>query len=240
MLVKTSAIVIWTSKYGDSSVIANCYTECCGLKGYFLKNIFNSKNVSHSAAYFQPLTLLNLVTNHLKDDKLNYIKEVKINTSFNSIHNSIHKTSIALFISEILKSVLKEDRQQNLSLYNFLKTSIILLDKNGNSANFHIKFLIELTKHIGFYPNTSNMNKNYFDLRSGCFTNDYKKKYILSGIDLKGFKTILGMTFDDLKMLNWNQSLRKNLLRSILTYYSLHLQSFKTPKSIDVLNDLFK
>ncbi len=163
------------------------------------------------------------------------MKEASINISLNSIHNSISKTTITLFLSEVLKSVLQEEGGENKNLYNYLETMTLWLDNNSYNSNFHIKFLIELTRYIGFYPNMSNDNCKCFDLLNGCFTNDNNSKYILSGKKLIYFKEILGMNFDQIKLLKWNTSIRNSLLNEIISYYSLHLQRFKTPKSLSVL-----
>tara|TARA_X000001036_G_scaffold125533_1_gene118936 strand:- start:2754 stop:3473 length:720 start_codon:yes stop_codon:yes gene_type:complete len=239
-LIKTSAIVIWVLKYGDSSLIVNCYTKSDGLKSYFLNGILKAKKSNSSKGLFQTFNLINIVSNHRKKEGLNYIKEANVYAPINSIHTSIVKTSVILFLSEVLKSVLKEEGGENENLFSFLETTILWLENNDPTPNFHIKFLIELTKYIGFYPNKSNINYIYFDLTSGCFTRQNKSKHILSIENTKSFKDILGMTFDQIYMLKWNTNTRNSLLDGIICYYRLHLQSFKTPKSLSVLHEVFK
>ena len=239
-MIETPAIVIWTLKYGDSSLIANCYTKSNGIKGYMLNGILKSKKRDINKALFQPFNLISILSDHRKNESLNYIKEVRINKPITSIHNSILKTTITLFLSEVLKSVLQEEGGKNENLYNFLETMTLWLDSNNANPNFHIKFLIELTRYMGFYPNTSNINSECFDLSTGCFTNNDNSKNTLLGKDLKCFKEILGMNFDEIQMLKWNNSVRNSLLNEIIRYYSIHLQRFKTPKSLSVLHEIFK
>ena len=239
-MIKTPAIVIWSLKYGDSSLIVNCYTKKNGLKGYILNGILKPKKTGIKKALFQPFNLINIISDHRKKEGLNYIKEANINIPLNSIHNSISKTTITLFLSEVLKSVLREEGGENENLYNYLETMTLWLDNNDYNSNFHLKFLIELTRYIGFYPNMSNNNCEYFDLLTGCFTNDNTSKHILSGKKLSYFKEILGTDFDQIKLLKCNTSIRNSLLNEIISYYSLHLQSFKTPKSLSVLHEIFK
>ena len=53
------------------------------------------------------------------------------------------------------------------------------------------------------------------------------------------FNSILGMKFDEHNT-NLKSSLqRQELLNMILLYFKLHLQGFKTPKSIVILNQVF-
>ena len=225
-MIETPAIVISTIKYGDSSLIANCYTKSNGVKGYMLNGILKSKKRNINKALFQPFSLISIISDHRKKEKLNYIKEVRVNKPITSIHNSILKTSITLFLSEVLKSVLQEEGGRNENLYNFLETMALWLDRNNANPNFHIKFLIELTRYMGFYPNSSNIHYQCFDLSTGCFTNNSNSKNILLGKDLKNFKKILGMNFEGIEMLNWNKSVRNSLLNEIIRYYSIHLQRF--------------
>ena len=205
-----------------------------------LNGILKSKKRDINKALFQPFNLISILSDHRKNESLNYIKEVRINKPITSIHNSILKTTITLFLSEVLKSVLQEEGGKNENLYNFLETMTLWLDSNNANPNFHIKFLIELTRYMGFYPNTSNINSECFDLSTGCFTNNDNSKNTLLGKDLKCFKEILGMNFDEIQMLKWNNSVRNSLLNEIIRYYSIHLQRFKTPKSLSVLHEIFK
>ena len=238
-MIKTPAIVIWTLKYGDSSLIANCYTKKNGLKGYILNGILKSKKKGINKALFQPFNIINIISDH-KKDRLSYIKEASIYKPLNSIHNSISKTTIALFLSEVLKNVLQEEGGENENLYSFLETTTLWLDSNSSNSNFHVKFLIELTRYIGFYPNKSNTNYQCFDMLTGCFTNDNTSKTLMSGKVLISFKEVLGMTFDQINLLKWNSNIRNSLLNEIIRYYSIHLQRFKTPKSLSVLHEIFK
>ena len=48
------------------------------------------------------------------------------------------------------------------------------------------------------------------------------------------------MKFEDLNYMEINKNSRLTLLNHIIDYYSLHLQMFKSPKSIDILSEVFK
>ena len=93
MIENSKALVINTIKYGDSSLIANCYTEKCGMKSYMLKGILNSKKAKVRSAYFQPLMQLNLTANHNNKGALNFIRDIEIVQFYNSIYSDIRKQS---------------------------------------------------------------------------------------------------------------------------------------------------
>ena len=123
---------------------------------------------------------------------------------------------------------------------NFLDKSIRWYDVQENCNNFHIKFLIELTRHIGFYPNIMSQEDNYFNLESGSSSTIKPISKFIDFDDYELFKQLLGMKFEDLNYMAINKDSRLRLLNHIIDYYSLHLQMFKSPKSIDILSEIFK
>ena len=124
MIEATKAIVINTIKYGDTSLIATCYTENCGIKTYILKGVLKAKKAKIKTAYFQPLMQINLMANHNNKGALNSIRDVEVVHFYNSIYTNIKKQTISLFLAEILYYSIKEE-EQNSSLYKYLETSFL-------------------------------------------------------------------------------------------------------------------
>jgi|TARA_B110000003_G_C16589276_1_gene511147 DNA repair protein RecO (recombination protein O) len=238
-LIETPALVISSIKYGDSSLITTCFTKYYGLRSYLLKGILSSRKGKLSKGMFQTFGLLSLISNHKKKEGLNFINEARINKPIKSIHTSIFKSTVVIFLSEVLKSVLKEEKEKNEELYNFLEVMILWLDSKNFNPNFHLKFLIDLTRYIGFYPNTSDYNYPYFDLNNGSFSNKINSENIILGDDLKNFRNLIKLNFDQIEMLSLTKKIRKNLLDQLMIYYGIHLQYFNPPKSIKVFNDVF-
>lgn len=237
MLQKTKAIVIKSIKYSDSSLIVNCYTQEYGIKTYMLKGILKSKKGSLKKAYFQPLSMLDLVAYHNNKGNLNSLKEAQITHFHQTLHTDVVKQSLALFLSEVLNSVLKEE-ESNQTLFTYIETALIWLDTHDKIANFHLFFLLNLTKYLGFYPETSTQT-NYFDMLEGKFVNT-TCKYCITSPQITSFKTLLGTNFDNLANIQFTSLQRQELLALLIKYISLHLQTFKTPKSLIVLQELFK
>ena len=238
-MIETPALVISSIKYGDSSLITTCFTKYYGLRSYLLKGILSSRKGKLSKGMFQTFGLLSLISNHKKKEGLNFINEARINKPIKSIHTSIFKSTVVIFLSEVLKSVLKEEKEKNEELYNFLEVMILWLDSKNFNPNFHLKFLIDLTRYIGFYPNTSDYNYPYFDLNNGSFSNKINSENIILGDDLKMFRNLIKLNFDQIEMLSLTKKIRKNLLDHLMIYYGIHLQYFNPPKSIKVFNDVF-
>jgi len=237
MIETTKAIVINTIKYGDTSLIATCYTEKRGLKTYMLKGVLKAKKAKVKPAYFQPLTQLNLTANHNTKGTLNSIREVEVINFYNAIYSDIKKQSITLFLSEILYYSIKEE-EQNTSLFNYLEASLLWLDAHEGVSNFHLLFLLNLTKHLGFYPEIKNIDFSYFDLLEGKFTNTYKLNTI-SGEKITQFKKLLGINFDVIEQVNFSGTNRQDVLSILIKYFEFHIEGFKKPKSLNVLKSVF-
>lgn len=237
MLVSTKAIVLSKLKYNDHDLIVKCYTEKFGVKTYLLKRILKTKKGKFKPAYFQLLTLLELQAEHKDKRSLQYLKDINLHYNYKTLHTNIVKSAIAMFLSEVLTNILKEE-EENKALYNFIETSLIWFDQNETNTIFHLIFLIKLTKYLGFYPDTTIKEADFFNLEGGIFQHNKTNLYCVSGNNLGFLKQLLGIKFD-VYNLDINSNQKRELLDMILLYFKLHLDGFKRPKSLTVLNQVF-
>lgn len=237
MIVNTKAIVISAVKYGEADLIIKCYTQE-GLKSYLLKRILKAKRGKLKPAYFQLLTQLEIVASHNDKGNLNYIKEAKVIHPYETLSTNIIKQTIAMFLSEVLSKSLKEE-EPNSQLFQFLETSLIWLDTHDEVSNFHLLFILQLSKHLGFYPDKENSEYEYFDLEAGCFSMFKPRNTFITGQKLNFFKQLIGINFDALHLLQFNANKRQEILDIVLRYFELHLPIFNKPKSLKVLKTIF-
>lgn len=238
MLLSTKAIVLSKLKYNDNDLIIKCYTYEKGIVSFLKKGILKSKKKTSQIAYFQPLSQLQLIIDCKPNRSLQYIKEVKLDHTYNSLHSNVLKSAIVLFLSEILANVIQEEETNN-TLYDYIENSLLWLDLNTFSSNFHLLFLLNLSKYLGFYPNTENSKSSSFNLRIGKFETFTNSKNSISGENLILLKQLLGTTFDRLNEIKLNSKQRHSFLTVILLYFEFHFENFKPPKSLQVFNDVF-
>jgi DNA repair protein RecO (recombination protein O) len=234
------ALVIKSIKQGETSSMVSCYLEEIGFKSFLVKGLYSQKKSRFSKAHFFPLNIININYSFNESRGLGFIKEVKSEFLFKTIHTDIQKSSVIVFLSEILNSVFREELEVNQDLFNFLLSSLIWYDNIEECNNYHIKFLLELTKYIGFYPNIRDKHDMYFCLESGSTSSTKPLAGKIEGQDLNLLKELLGTKFEDLNTMSINRESRTRILNKIIDYYSLHLQMFKTPKSIHVFTEVFK
>jgi DNA repair protein RecO (recombination protein O) len=237
MLTSTQAIVLSKIRYRDKDLIVKCYTRSSGVVSYLLKGVLSKKS-KLKVSYFQQLSLLELETNHKPQRGLQYIQEVKTFVTYETLHTNVVKSSVVLFLSEILSSILKEE-EPNESLFIFMITAFQMFDKEDTFSNVHSLFLLELTKHLGVYPETLNNHLETFNLLEGKFQEYITDSYSIEGENLTVFKRALGTKFDAFSTFALSSSQRQMLLNMILTYFKLHLVDFKKPKSLVILNQIF-
>ena len=170
MLQKTLGIVLHTLKYNDTSLIADIYTEVVGRASFIVK-IPRSRKAAVKPVLFQPLALVELEADFRPNASIYKITEAKSFYPFSSIPYDPYKSSIALFLAEFLYRAVREEAE-NRPLFAYLQHSIIWLDEcRDNFANFHLVFLMRLSRFLGLYPNLEDYQKgDYFDMLNACFT----------------------------------------------------------------------
>ena len=142
------------------------------------------------------------------------------------------------FIADVLRSSVQEE-EENVPLFDFIVNASLWLDLNNTIANFHLLFLLKLSSYLGFYPDDSEVQHEYFNLIDGMFENAETSIYCRSGQDIELLKLFLGTNFDALVSIKLNQKQRTSFLNMLLQYYELHLHGFKKPRSLAVLNSIF-
>ena len=119
-------------------------------------------------AFFQPLTQLEIVAKTSASGSLGYIREASISYGYHSLHTEVRKGAVALFLAEVLSQCLRESEIEP-RLFQYVETTLQWLDQQEEMANFHIRFLIGLTRHLWFFPDLSSIEGSHFDLVERAF-----------------------------------------------------------------------
>jgi DNA repair protein RecO (recombination protein O) len=241
MIRKTKGIVLHSFKYGDTSLISNIYTESHGKISFLIQGARKHK-AKLKANLFQPLFLLDMEIYYKEKRQLQKIKEARMDYPFETILFDDSKRSIAIFLAEVLnKSIQSEDYDHQL--FEFIATHIKMLDlKEKGLANFHVYFLVQLTKFLGFYPqNNHNAEHTFFDLKNGYFTSTRPfHNHYLNPEESKVFHKIMEYSSNQHENMEIPGKLRKNLLDSIINFYYLHHPGKMQLKSYEILKEIFK
>lgn len=226
MLNKTKGIVIQYMKYRESSLLVTIYTAEFGISSY-VENGVRSAKAKHKIALFQPLTLLDLEVYHKPGKGLHRISEAKCYYPYRKIPFDIASSSIALFLTEVLSKVLREE-EANPVLFSFLEESFQILDRGqGHLENFHLQFLWRLSEFLGFHAG-----------QVVAFLNQLREAGVpgISELDVTIIQELFDADYGD--GVGVNRIQRAAILRALIYYYGLHMESFGELRSLQVLQDV--
>ncbi|MEN9521711.1 MAG: repair protein RecO [Bacteroidota bacterium] len=234
MLHKTKGIVLKTIPFRESSVVATIYTEKFGRQSYLINSVRTAK-AGGKAALLQPLTILDLVVYKHEQKKLERISELKAAVHYQQIYFDVVKNSIAFFLSELLYKAIHED-ENHQELFEWVQSQLIQLDTTTQiTPSFHLDFMLELSRHLGFYPQVEIRNKySYFDLQNGTSTDEVPSHLqYLKQEDNHLFSAFVAQSNSLI-----NRVQRKRILQIMMEYYELHIPGFSKLKSPDVLESV--
>lgn len=228
MLFKTRGIVVNYIKYRESSIITSIFTEEFGLQSYIVNSV-RSKKSKNKIAYFQPLTLLDLVV--YKNDKKNIqrISEFKNAHAYIDLPFNPQKSSISIFLSEVLSKSLSTEEDQK-ALFEFVFSAFIYLDITPTKevVNFHLQFLFHLCFHLGVYAKAEEI-LDQVELKLG-FTQKEKEDCIKTLAQLQNlpFTSSVSLTLYE----------RRLAFSSLVAFLQENFSSLRNLKSIDVIREM--
>jgi len=200
----------------------------------------NKKKSVCRPAYLQALSMLEMDVYHVPGKSIQRIKDMRTMYQFTGIPIDPVKNAVALFIAEILfRTLWQTEPDENVFL--FLENSIQQLDccETGIS-NFHLIFLLKLTRYLGFEPNHDEESFRYFDLMNGVFLKEKPlHSHFLMPEDATDFEVLLHSDYTNMYQLNFSRMKRQKLLESLVEYYRLHIPDFHGLNSLAVLQSLF-
>ena len=234
MLHKTRGIALHTVKYSETSIISKIYTEQFGLQSYIIKGI-RKQHSKIRPGLFQPLTLLDLTVYHKERASLHTIREIHNFHPYQFMTTDILKSSVALFINELIYKSVREE-EANPELFAFLADTCIELDETTESLMLiPLLFTIRLSRYLGIIPHVDESPQlTIFNLQEGIFQSvkPLGQEFLeppLSTIfkDLLLFEQEIPHIFQIGSQNHPAGKVRNELLDRMLVYYSIHLPDFR-------------
>lgn len=224
MLQKTRGLVLNYLRYRETSIIVKIYTEEFGVQTYIENGVRSSKG-KNKIALFQPLTLLDLVVYFKDNAGIQRISETRVHYPYSTIPFDITKSTIALFITEVLSKMLKEE-SGNPQLFQFLRESLVWLDQATEGyENFHLWFLLRLSFYLGFEPASGQ---------------ELAQELRLAGYPIHDESELAKLDeLNDNPELRLGRSSRNYLLEMVLKFYELHMDGMGEIRSLEVLRTVF-
>lgn len=221
MIFKTRGVVFRFTKFQETSIIVTIFTEIFGLQSYIVNGV-RSKSSKNKIALYQPLTLLNLVVYHREHANIERIKEIACAHPYRTLTSDVRKSALAMFINELLNKTVK-DESHIAEIFQFIVDSLITLDSlETGYENFHLLFMIKLSRFLGF-------GAYHVNEIIGGKTTDNETEKLLEGLLSADYNTALKI----------NNMQRRTILDLLIKFYHEHMESLGEIKSMQVLREVF-
>lgn len=240
MLYKTKGIVLHSLNYNDKYRIVHIYTEVFGRVPYLVSKS-KGKKTTASTVLFHPFAVLELEVDHQHLREIQRIREARPLIVLTAVPFDPVKMPVVMFLAEFMFKVVK-DVQPNGLLFDFVSHSIAVFDLlESGIANFHLVFMIKLSRFLGFYPNDEGYRPGmFFDMQHGAFVSCKPgHPFFLSPGDSEIFLLLLRMNYENMHVYAFSRHDRINIIQRILDYYKVHFSTMTELKSLEVLQALF-
>ena len=239
MLNNIRIIVLHTIKYKESGIIVQGYSNRNGRESFFLKRSKNSRRGS-LISQLHPLSIIEATLSSYSFGDMTTIKEFYLPYKLESVRSNIFKSSIAIFISELLYKTIKEV-EYNHRMYLFLTDAILRLETiSSGTANFHAYFTIMLCKHLGYLPQIEkSTDRSFFDIPSASYVVSQSEL----SFDAKNSATLACFALSDynnLSDIKMSGTARGEFIKEMLRYLSFHAGYGIDIESLDVLHEVFE
>jgi len=232
-----SAIILGKNQVKNNNHVVKIFTKSSGIKTVFVSTETKKKSVKN--AVLQPLSICQIKYFKPKSSNLLKLQEARIEVPLLNIQVDVFKSTIGLFIADFLSQVLPQDSEDGL--YNFIENSIKIFNEiEAGKSNYHLLFLIKISKWLGIQPTLNKTGNNFFDLKEGIFL--YQKPlhpYYLSNEETNIIAQLIVIEWSEIGKLKLKGITRRKLLNSIIHYYIFHIPGFKKPKALTILEEVF-
>jgi len=240
MLEKTEGIVLHTIKHSDSGIISHIFTRKYGRMSFIAKGVSSRKSNTHRS-YFQALQPISIEFYYREKKDLHIVKEASPVFHYSSLYSDIRRNSIIMFLGEVLYKALRPSGPDE-KMYHYIIETLEYLDNEKNSIpNFHIGFIIGLTKYLGIAPsNNYSETLQYFDMQNGLYTDDLPFHGYYMGKEYSSLlNDFLNSSIAECNNIRISGNTRREFLNDILGFYSLHLPGFTNINSLKIYSEIF-
>lgn len=237
---KGRGIVLHTLKYGDTSMVVFLLTDVGGRRSYMVQGVRSRNGRGSKMAVFQPMFPVEFEGLESSHQQMHRFKEVRAGLALQGIPFDVRKSTMALFMAEVLYRLVRES-EANEALFGFVWGSVEALDAMEEGvANFHLWFLANLSRFLGFCPGNDYMPGAWFDIHEGLYT---PVRPLHTGVMTQECARMLhDMMECDVRHLGeigLNRTQRVEFLNAVLVYFAYHLDAISAVQSVRILREVF-
>lgn len=216
-------------------------TDTGGRRSYMVQGVRSRNGRGSKLALFQPMFPVEFEGLESSRQQMHRFKEVQGGFVLQSLPFDVRKSTMALFMAEVLYRLVREYDEPNQALFDFVWNSVGALDSMDEGvANFHLWFLTNLSRFLGFSPGNAYLPGAWFDIREGSFT-PLRPPHgeVLSADDARILHDLLECDVRYIAEIGLNRRQRVAYLDALLVYYGYHLDAIHAVQSVRILQEVF-
>lgn len=238
---KARGIVLNTIKYGESSMVAHLLTDVAGRKSFMVQGIGKGgRGKGGKSALFQPMFLVDIMALESSHTQIDRVKEVALARPLQSIPFDVRKSTVALFMAELLYKIVREVEPDS-PLFEYVYNSVVALDEMEEGVfNFHLWFMVGLSRFLGFFPADEYSEGAVFDIENGSFTTTPPRSGLFFNADnSRLLATLMDISPVELGNIRLSRVQRKDFIESLLAHFGYHLDTIPNLQSLRILSEVF-
>jgi len=226
MIVNTTALVLKTFPYGETSLISRCFTKEKGKISFIIKGAQSKKNLI--SPYFQPLSYIQIIYSEKESRELQIVSKVNFVNIWLKIPASLKKMTLLQSVLEITDFTL-ETNDPHPRLFDKLIDIINNFDKNQIKETLIFWFYeCELLSEMGFRINLENNEIENYE-----FSNQK-----IEGTSLIILQQLLDKKIDQINFDKVLQKDKKTISNYLYQQLCYHFDGFEFLKSFKVARDI--
>jgi DNA repair protein RecO (recombination protein O) len=214
-------------------------TDVYGRQSYMIQGVRPTAKGS-KMALLQPMFAVEFEGLTSSKMDLHRMKDLVPGMVLQSTPFDVRKSTMALFMAEVLYRLVKES-EPGSELFDFVWASVAALDAlEEGIANFHLWFLANLSRPLGFSPDNEYSDGAWLDIRDGHFTpHALIPSAALTPENARILHDMLECDVRYLAEIGLNRVERASFLEAMLKYYSFHLDSINAVESLRIMREVF-
>jgi len=234
---RTKAIVLSLIKYSENKLILHLLTENAGRQSFIT---YASRRNGSRRNIFQPLQIIEFKVTKNRVGSLPNLSDVSILHPLLSISTDPRKSTIAMFLGELLYRLVVEpidDKQ----MYDFVEKSILALEViEEGSANFHLWFLVRFAARMGWALPADFEKGSWLDIRNGTYCQHPPLSPERIAPQIAEYINLIRLSpVDHLVDVELSRDNRRTILEALIEYYRFHSESFREMQSVSIFKDIF-
>ncbi len=237
---KGRGVVLHTLKYGDSSMVAFLLTDVGGRRSYMVQGVRSRSGRGSKLALFQPMFPVEFEGLEPSRGQMHRFKEIRTAFALQGLPFDVRKSTVGLFMAEVLYRLVRES-EPNEALFDFVWHSVGALDAMQEGvANFHLWFLANLSRFLGFCPGNDYVPGAWFDIREGLFVPvQPAHTEVMTRDCARMLRDMMDCGVQELDAVALNRAQRVEFLNAMLVYFGYHLDAISAVQSVRILREVF-